>query len=332
MASLKVPKMPTSKHDIVRRKLMTERVVPDFPEITLFAGPAGSGKTNLVVHLLSDEKYYGKSWENLQIYDKKGELLKHVKQKGFFDHVILLIGSNDDMYDALKREGIVNHIIVDPTPAHIQHIIDSQQAVITRDGIEHAPKVLIIGEDILGNQPLIKSKPFRDLSIKNRHLNFSVWYLSQYVKLIPMVIREQATTVVVFRPTAECSDILCDMYREPKMDKKTFMAILHEGTVNEDENERNFLYIDKKAVPERRYRKNLIESFLGTEERTPIPIDIHRDDIKKIYRDGKRKETAIVAELPPMLGEQVAPPSVVLQSEPNEKRRMYMVRGQRVYI
>lgn len=329
--SLTVRKIPTRKHQIRRRHLMETRVIPDFPEIVIITGPAGSGKTNCTAFMLEEEMMFGRSYELMQTHDIKGDLLKHLKKKPFFDTVILLTGSTDDMYDQLKEDGIINITKLHPTKAHVQQIIDQQiKNVQEADGdITRVPKVLVICDDIMGVKKLVNSDEFKLLATSNRHLNCSVWYLAQFINMVPKVIREQASTVMCFRPSEQCAELLCEQFRERGMTKKEFLQILYDCTVNHSTEEKNFLYIDKKAAPQHRYRKNF-DQMAGTVLQPPASIETSADEVKDSYREYKKKEVESAAPLPVnLMGESLVAPSIVLHSEQKEKKKMVIGPGGR---
>lgn len=335
--ALKVQRIPTRKTQIKQRYAMEKGLIPGFPSISILAGPAGSGKTNLIAFLLSDPRLYGKSWELMQIEDEKGEVIKGLEPRPYFDLVILLMGSTDDMYDQLHEDGVIGVKIYNPKPEDVAHIIKTQEDLIREnDGdILRAPKLAVIADDILGNEKLMRSEPFRILSTKNRHLNCSIFYLAQYIKMVPKKIREQASHVMCLRPTRECGEILCELYRELKMTKDQFMDILHRGTHNETKEEKNFLYVDKSAEPNRRYRRNL-DTYLTLEGDEPVAIELNVKEVKKRYRKHRKEKAQEAAAFPvESIPRQDEKKPIRMPSDTYKERReakMYMVAGQRIYV
>ena len=169
--SLKIEKIDTKKHKIRQRELMNAGVIPHFPSISIFCGSQGGGKSTLIGNLLKNPLMYGPSHE---LMEKELQKKPDAPARGYFDGVMLLIGSDDDMYDHLIEEDIIksNHVCHMPSEQDIQLIIDSQKKAIERaKDISKAPKLLVIFDDVVNDGKLLRSKPFLELFVKGRHIN-----------------------------------------------------------------------------------------------------------------------------------------------------------------
>ena len=334
--SLDIKPIKTRKSEIKQRFVMEKGFIPHFPSVGIIAGPAGSGKTTIMGNLLTEEKYYGPSWEGMRLQDEKGDWIEGIERRPYFDLVILLMGSTDDMYDQLHEDGVIGVKIYNPKPEDVAHIIKTQEDLIRQhDGdILKAPKLLVIADDILGNERLMRSEPFRILSTKNRHLNCSIFYLAQYIKMVPKKIREQASHVMCLRPTRECGEILCELYRELLMSKEQFMDILFRATNNPTKQDKNFLYIDKSAEPAKRYRRNFT-TYLHLDGDEPVPIEFTAAEVKKKYKQVKKAHQKQVAKFPVEgIPNQDVVSKMHMPSDMHEfkaERKVYIVAGQRVY-
>ena len=60
---LSIKKIDTDKHKCKVRHLMHLGIIPSAPEIVLFVGAAGSGKSNLITNLILRPEFYGRSTE-----------------------------------------------------------------------------------------------------------------------------------------------------------------------------------------------------------------------------------------------------------------------------
>lgn len=330
--ALKVPRVPSRKTQIKQRIAMEKEVVPHHPAICIFCGSVGSGKTNLCTHLLMTDVYYGPSFENMQTHDEKGRPIKYLEARPYYDVIILLTGTKDDMYDQLKEDKIIDLVIENPTKEDLEKILKTQETLLAEADADilKIPRMLLICDDILGDRSLMQCQAFRTMSTKNRHLNLSIWYLAQYIKFVPRAIREQATHTFIFRPTAECAKTLGEIYREPGMAAKTFDQILQFCTANQP-GEKNFMYVNKLTIPENRFRKNLGEYLVIPGMKPPQPPEFDVEEIRTRYKKA-RQERVVEPEQFPFEQAGIALPSeVAAQSKRN--RRKVIVSGQnRVYL
>jgi len=241
IADLKIKAIPTTKTKIKQRPHAEAGVIPRHPKVSLFNGSQGSGKTTLLVNLIKDKRFYG-------------------GPKNYFDKIILFTNSDDDMYDDLIEKGIIdeNHIKFNPDEADVQKLIDFQNAIIKSKGnVAKAPKILVIFEDIVSNRKLMGSKPFLECFVRPRHLNFSVWLLTQYLPIVPKPLRMQADHLFSFRGNRAEVEILEDEYTTPGCCRRCFRKLVHNATRAEEGDEFPFIHIKTGEHPEQRFRRNL---------------------------------------------------------------------------
>jgi hypothetical protein len=342
--SLKIEKIETKKSQIFQRKHMVDNIIPNFPSIGILTGPAGSGKTTLLINLLTKPQFYGLSYEGVKVPTvkdiRKGKAKKAVEPKMYFDHIILLMGSADDMYDDLIKDGIIDQVIHNPTSADIQNIITTQEELLAEnDGnILKVPKLLIIGEDLMSNQRLLNSKPFADLSIKNRHLNATIWYMSQYINLVPKRIREQASHIFIFQCTAQCVKVLTEQFRDMHTSKLEFENMLAHATTIGENGERNFLYINKRSP--HKFRKNLDTHLYFPWQEEPETINRNKSQVKKHFKEAIKASVVLnedgsvddtpMAEFPNVNEPQHLNGKVIHNKEPEKVLKTYIIRGRRI--
>ena len=235
---------------------MEAMVIPPHPSISVFSGSQGGGKSTLVANLLTNPSMYGKSMELLK---------PNQKPRGYFDAIFLMIGSDDDMYDKLIDDDVIqaNHVCHRPTPEDVQRVIDEQRAIIERlDGELHlAPRILFIFDDVANDGKLMRSKAFLEVFVKGRHINSSTWFLSQYLNLIPKACRLQANCTFVFKCNLAELKVLADQYTPPNTTKKEFFNLVLKATTDTEGKKNNFLFIYKRAPEDQRFRQNL-DSFI----------------------------------------------------------------------
>jgi len=240
---LKVREMETAKNKIKNRPLMEKGVIMKHPSISLFVGSVGSGKSTLVVNLLSKSNMLGKDED----------------EKSFFDAIFVLTGSDDDLYDNLIHLGILDEdkIKLDPEPSDIATLIEIQRKAIKEKGIENAEKVLIILDDVIDDKKLLNSKEMRTLFIKPRQLNFTVFLLAQYFMLIPKFIRNQARHIFFFKGNRSDHNILCEQFCPSSLKSKEFLEMIEQATEDREGETHNFLHINRAKKVKERFRRNL---------------------------------------------------------------------------
>lgn len=254
--SLKIEKIETNKHKIKQRVLMEAGIIPNHPCISLFSASAGSGKTNLIVNLLRKPEFYGKSME---LIPNDG---KH-DPAPYFDAIFLMLNSSDDLFESLVDDDIIkqNHICLKPQPEDVQKILDEQKNLIEmlKGKLHLAPKILVVFDDCVSNQPLLRSEPFLRLMTANRHYNASVFFTTQYINLVPRSLRLQASFVFAFKCNRTELQVLSEQYCPPSMTLREFAQLVQDATRDDERSKHNFLLISKKAPEDQRFRKNLDE-------------------------------------------------------------------------
>ena len=270
--SLKIEKIETSKHKIKNRALMEQGIVPPFPSIVIFSASQGGGKTTLLSNMLRNPLMYGKSMEDYTQKELRDD--KKMSPKSYFDQIFLLIGSEDDMYEQLVEDNIIkqNHVAIHPTFEHIQTIIDAQEALIQKfhGDMSKVPKILIIFDDVVNDQKLMRSKPFLRVFVAGRHINASVFLLSQYLNLVPKACRLQANYLFVFKFNRAELQVLTEQYCPPSMTKAEFANVCYSATESDENNKNNFLTVVKRASEDKQFRKNL-DIFLTLKRLKYVP-------------------------------------------------------------
>lgn len=297
--SLKINKVDTSKDDIYQRALMLNGIIPGHPGVTIMSGSQGGGKSTLVANLLSNPIMYGKSYEGMEEELKKNPSLQ---PKPYFDAIFLMLGSDDDMFDFLVKNGTIkeNHVCHMPKPDDIQKVIDGQRLIIEKSNknMKLVPKILFIFDDVINDGALMRSKPFLELFVKGRHLNSSTFLLSQYLNLVTRSCRMQNNWLFQFKSNRAEIQTLCDQFCPPSCTKQEFSKMIQETTKDTKDSKNNFLTIVKRAPEDKRFRRNLDE-FVTLKRLNYVPkldkipnkkeledIDFDQDNtIKDIHED-----------------------------------------------
>jgi hypothetical protein len=237
---LKIVKYDTNKHKIKQRKFMEDNIIPQHASAVVFCGRSGSGKSNLLVNLAERPEFYGKT-------------KKDNPKTGYFDLVFMFSPTchHDDLpkYLDIPPNRMYDRNFEPP----LKHIIKTQKDIIEKKGLDKAPKLLIIFDDIISQKKFMNSEFFTQMYIQNRHLGISTWVCTQSFNKIPRVCRLQANNLFIFAGSGSETEILTAEFCPPHTNKKQFENLIKHAT-----NERyNFLHINMRCPPEERYRRNL---------------------------------------------------------------------------
>ncbi|MCD6036126.1 MAG: Poxvirus protein [Nitrososphaeraceae archaeon] len=285
--NLSIKPLKTKKSKIKNRLLMDEKIVMNHPSNTLISAAPGSGKSCLIVNLLTKGEFYGPSYELMSDEEKKDGK----PPKPYFDAVFLFLPSGDDAYDPLIRKKIIlpAHVCINPSANVIQNVIDTQKKAIKDSGdISKSPKILCIFDDCVKERKMLESEPFRTLFSQSRHLNCSNIVTTQYLNLIPRSVRMMCEWLLVFKLNRLEMDILSDAYSPPLMSKTNFKKMVHNVTSDTPDNKHNFLLICRTITDiNKKFRKNF-DQYIKVEEQ----LDLHapRFSKKKMNEYMKKEE------------------------------------------
>ncbi len=306
---LEIKKIVTKKHRIWVRSLMKANIIPTHPSISIFCGAAGGGKSTLCVNMLQNPNMYGYSFEGvLPEINKITGAQKPIKEEPYYDIVFLLIGSADDMWDHCIDEGLIEkeNVIFDPVEDDVQKIINTQNAMLDyhKGDITKVPKILIICDDLANNAKLLRSNAIKTLFVKSRHLNASIWFLTQYLNLVPKACRLQNSSFFMFKFAKSEGELLVEQFCPPNVDKRAFLEMCVNATkYSRDENGKrlegnNFLLIMKKAAEGKQFRQNFNRYIYpeGFEPEFKDEVDFkelikeNNDERKKLHEEAEEQK------------------------------------------
>jgi len=228
----------TSKSKIKLSGIMKSEVLMPHPFRAVISGASGSGKSNLLLDLLTCKNKY----------------------HGYFDLCFVIsptCSTLDDSYSLLikkmKKSKTKLFIINEPTAEQVEHIMTLNKEIIEEQGLVKSPKILIIYDDIISYKKFMNSKAFLQSFIASRHYNASVIIATQKFKSVPRTCRVQASSIFYFRGTHSEDEALCEDYCPPKYNKKEFMGILNHAT----RIPYSFLFINNHVGFRTRYRECL---------------------------------------------------------------------------
>ena len=228
----------TNKSKIKTTGWMNEGIVPKHPFRLLISGASGSGKSNLLLDLLTCKK----------------------KFHSYFDIIFIIsptCGKLDDSYNLLvekmKQGRTKLFMINDLDPAQVKHIMTINKKIIEKKGAHKSPKILIVYDDIISDVKFMNSKPFKQSFVASRHYNASVVICTQKYNAVPRVARLQASHVCYFRGNQSEDERIIDEFCPPKYTKREFEEVLNHAT----RKPYSFLYVNTFLPFRVRYRECL---------------------------------------------------------------------------
>ena len=183
----------------------------------LICGPSGSGKTNTLIHMIYNLLYFDKVY----LYAKN---LAQSKYQNLMD-VFKLISDDDEVgYDVIEA---------------------SNDEIIPVQDLDSDSQKIVIFDDFVCDK---NQKPLIDYSIRGRHKNCSVIYLSQSYYKTPKDIRLNCSHFSIYEfPSANEKSLIC---RENSIPKESYEKATKEPY--------SFVYIDK---PRKFITKNFNEKI-----------------------------------------------------------------------
>ena len=237
MASYKIESIPTDKSKVPLRKCMIDGILPKFPFSMMISGRSGSGKTNVLLNILTKDNMYNKYFHYIVVYSPTA-------------------GKYDDMYKILKlpEENFKN----DFSAEDLNNLIESRKQLIDKKGIEWVVKnsrVLIILDDVIANRDFLNSPEALKMFALLRHYQVAIIVLMQSYNKLPRALRINSNATIVFPSTQSEVEVLLDEITPSGLTKKQFLKVIEYCT----DGRYDFLYINNHAEPDKRIRKNFDE-------------------------------------------------------------------------
>lgn len=229
--------MDTEKSQIPLRSCMKDGTLPRFPFSIMISGRSGSGKTMLLMNLLTKKEMYGEYFHYTIVYSPTA-------------------GSYDDTYKVLNLPA--ENFIQDFGKEELEKLIESRKALIKKKGIGWVAKnarILIVLDDIIANREFLESQTALKLFALLRHYLCSVCVLVQSYTKLPRALRLNCNGVFVFPALQSEVDVIKDECTPAGISKKEFEKVIGYAC----EEQFSFLYINNHAKPGQRVRKNLDE-------------------------------------------------------------------------
>ena len=237
MSKYKIEAIETSKSSIPQRQCSKDGIMPKFPFSFMFSGRSGSGKTNLLINILTKKELYAKYFHYILVYSPTA-------------------GALDDSYDKLKLPK--ENFIKDFGPEELDKIIEIRKKQIDDKGVEWVGKnarMLIILDDVIANRAFLESPAALKMFALLRHYLVAVIVLMQSYTKLPRALRLNVNALAVFPCSQSEVERLIDEVTPSGIKKREFEKVIDHCT----EGRFDFLYINNHADPGQRIRKNLDE-------------------------------------------------------------------------
>lgn len=169
---------------------LAKHILPPFPNQSFFmviAGKAGSGKTSLLLNMLTMK-------DDNRVYLK------------VFDKILLVMPQNsrrsikNNPFDDLPPDQLFDEFSSDVTKK-VESIREEYDELNKKEKRKKNRNTLLVMDDITAT---LKDKAVLrqliELSTNRRHLKLSIILLVQYVRSIPRAVRSQITDIVAFKP------------------------------------------------------------------------------------------------------------------------------------
>jgi len=233
----KIHKIETKKAGIPQRAVQKSGILPKFPFSWMLSGRSGSGKSNLLINILTRKELLG----------------------GYFQYIIVFsptAGKYDDLYDSLKLPP--ENFKAEFGPEQLEEIIDARKALIDKKGIAWVAKnarVLIIMDDVISNRKFLESPVALTMFALLRHYLCSIMVLMQSYTKLPRALRLNCNAVSVFPSSQSEIEVLIQEITPAGINKRRFEHVIDYATAEKY----NFLYINYHADKDKQIRKNLDE-------------------------------------------------------------------------
>jgi hypothetical protein len=231
VSALSIDKLDTKHKDEIEPN-QNCHIIPKHPARVLINGASGSGKTNMIINLLTKLHFY----------------------KGYFNAIYLFSASYfmDDVWENLRLpEGMVNDGF---SESILSKRLKLQEEMVAKYGVDKSPKVLFLFDDCIDDQTYYRSKSLKTLFTRGRHLNSSTWFSTQEYVAVPPKLRKQMSDIIVFEPTNNMELERIASENAYKMRIKDFERLIMEVT----KKPYNFMVMrkGKNIKPNERYLMN----------------------------------------------------------------------------
>lgn len=186
-------------------------------KLFLIAGKRGSGKSHLLRYIISQEKH---KYKAIFLF------CPTEKVNSFYDGII----NSKNIFDEYDEEWIEKFM--------------KQMADLNSGKSEaNASHVLLVLDDCGSDTNFAKSKTFKQIATRGRHLKISVIMTAQYLYQFPPVARSNCDYIAVGQMNRQALEILAQEFQHGNIIKKDFIKMYYNST-----NDYNFLLINNNTA------------------------------------------------------------------------------------
>lgn len=266
--------LETDKQKIPQRQAAKDGVLPKFPFSMMISGRSGSGKTNLLLNIMTRPDLYGKYFHYILVFSPTA-------------------GSTDDMYKklTLPEENFIREL----KPEMLTNLIEKRKALIEEKGIEWVAKnarMCLIMDDVIAERNFLESPDALRMFALLRHYLCSIIVLMQSYNKLPRAARVSTNAIMVFPAQQSEVDVLLDEITPAGLSKHEFKDVIEYATGEPY----NFLYINNHAKKGEQLRRNLSEVIDVAKFKRE---DIRKDSLRPEQGEGNRGKHVTPHRRPP---------------------------------
>lgn len=212
-------------------------VLPTHPFRWYIVGASGSGKSNLLMNILTKPQFYAGYFDSIEIMSPTALHL---------DPIYQAIDLPEDHFFGLD-------------PDVLAILLEQQKKEVKEKGKVAAPKVLLVLDDFISDQKFAHSKELLQFAVMSRHYNISMILLSQAYHRVAKSIRLNMNVISYFKGSNPESITLGEDFGAPGLTRQQFQNVIAYAT---DEPYSFFFINMKEPVNDGRYRKNFCEILI----------------------------------------------------------------------
>lgn len=241
---LKIKEIKIGNQKIKQCPLATAGAIPSHPHRSYLIGSSGSGKTNLLLNLLTRDGFY-KDWYDTICVLSPTALNLDMSYKELEKKTKYVQGKDLFYFDCDENV--------------LKTILDMQQET------DNKKKVLVVLDDFVSNKKFTNSDQLLKFATMSRHFNVSMMVLSQCYYLVPKSVRLNLSAIYYFKGNAQETETIAEMYCPGGYSKKEFVKLIEKAT----DEPYSFIHINTHIplhgkIP--RYRKCLEGDLLSSKK------------------------------------------------------------------